>query len=119
MAERMVHEMVCLYQIDTVFKTAENAVMNKLIPRVVNKMMQESIKEIAENDFELKIPDVVPPLNLNNLLHVPIIKVAKRKFLRKKDILTLTRDYSPEKKSSKSRSKNKRNPGNTLPLNSA
>jgi len=44
---RIVYEMECLYHVDTIFKTAENAVTNMLIPRIVSELTNQAIVTVS------------------------------------------------------------------------
>ena len=41
---RIVYEMECLYHVDTIFKTAENAVTNLLIPKIIYDLFEQTIE---------------------------------------------------------------------------
>ncbi len=46
---RILFEMECLYHVDTIFRTAENAIGNHLMKRVTAEIMEDAINNTARS----------------------------------------------------------------------
>jgi hypothetical protein len=46
---RILFEMECLYHVDTIFRTAENAIGNHLVRRLTDEIMEDAINTAARN----------------------------------------------------------------------
>lgn len=46
---RILFEMECLYHVDTIFRTAENAIGNHLMRRLTDEIMEDAINTAARN----------------------------------------------------------------------
>lgn len=43
--QRIIHEMVCLYNIDTAFKTADNVILNHLVPQLLVDIIHDGCRD--------------------------------------------------------------------------
>jgi len=96
--QRIIHEMICLYNIDTAFKTADNVILNHLVSHLLIDIIHDGCK----NDY-LKLNDNSPLRPLDPTLstspskvidiQIPTFKLPKNKFVK----LTYQSTNSPPK----------------------
>jgi len=93
--ERIVYEMECLYHVDTIFRTAENAVSNILIKKISKELIADQI--LTEAKSISKPPALllanpshisIPPLSISatpknfDIKKLEALKLPKEKFLK-------------------------------------
>jgi hypothetical protein len=93
---RIVFEMECLYHVDTIFRTAENAIGNHLMRRLTAEIMEDAINHAAKTTQApsriimassshisiLPMPQTATPKHLDLRKKLETLKLPKEKFLK-------------------------------------
>lgn len=101
--QRIIHEMVCLYNIDTAFKTADNVIMNHLMPHLLIDIIHDGCADdfLKLNDSPSPLRPLAPTLSTSPSkvidIQIPLYKLPKNKFVKVNQNNTNATSNSPPK----------------------